>query len=208
MCCGYFIKPLPMIWKNKIIIFSIPLLFFIVVALLVILTGLFTRLVLDQVVNGQDADIKIYRLQSAEKIFVPKNDGLNMFSIFLKNANLRNKNVFVLTIFDQDVNPIRKVIINGKNIGDGEGVRFKFDPITNSANQKYTLQLSAPDTEFSQAVETKLSLEAYYKPQSKLNVIMVITRDFLSNLEDWQLLVMLVVIILGARFWATKLLNW
>lgn len=197
-----------MIWKNKLLILSIPILFFIIVASLTILTGLFTRSVLDQVVNGQEADIKIYRLQSAEKVFVPKNDGLNMFSIFLKNSNLRNKNLFVLTIFDQDINPIRKVIISGKNIGDGEGIRFKFDPIANSASQKYTLQLSAPDTEYSQAVETKLSLEAYYKPQSKLNIILVITRDFLSNIEDWRLLIMLVVIISGARFWATRLLNW
>jgi len=196
-----------MIWKNKILILFIPVLFFIIIASLVILTGLLTRSVLDQVVNGQDADIQIYLVQSAERTFVPKNDGLNMFSIYLKNTNLRNKNLFVLTIFDQD-NPIRQIIINGKNIGDGEGVRFKFDPIVNSANQKYTLRLSAPDTEFSQAIETKLSLEAYYKPLSNINTIMVIIKDFITNIKDWRFLLMLVIIIPSAYFWATKLLNW
>lgn len=196
-----------MIWKDKILILSIPVLFFIIITSLIILAGLFTRSVLDQIVNGQEADIKIYRLQSAEKIFVPKNDGLNMLSIYLKNSNLRNKNLFILTIFDQDINPIRKVIINGKNIGDGEGVRFKFDPITDSSNQKYTLQLSAPDTEIGQAIETKMSLEAYYKPQNKFNIILEIAGDFVSNMNDWRLFVMLSVIISGAYYWATKLLN-
>ena len=100
------------------------------------------------------------------------------------------------------------IIINGKNIGDGEGVRFKFDPIVNSANQKYTLRLSAPDTEFSQAIETKLSLEAYYKPLSNINTIMVIIKDFITNIKDWRFLLMLVIIIPSAYFWATKLLNW
>lgn len=103
----------------------------------------------------------------------------NYFSglaVSVKNANLQNKKDVVLSLTDKNGNEIRKSILNGAVIPDGEYMKFMFDPINNSNGVTYKYIFSSPDSNEKNAVEIYLNKDKrvafvdLYKP-SRFNLI-------------------------------------
>ena len=193
--------------KSNILIILIPFITILIIVLLVAGLTLFSRRVLDQSQDGQKNEIWIYQDHGVGFPVVPNNDGLNTIKVFIKNPYLRNKDPFEFSLLDKNENIVRKISINGSNIGDGELVRFQFDPIADSGENRYTIHLSAPITEISQSVGTTTAFEAYYRPQNKSKVFMDVTREFGYNILDWRLWIMIPLVFIGVRFWIVYILE-
>lgn len=194
-------------FKTKFLLITIPLIAITILLLFVTGTTLFSRRILDQTQDGQRNEVWIYRDHGVKFPIVPNNDGLNTIKVFIKNPYLRNKDPFEFSLLDKNENIVRKILINGSNIGDGDLVRFQFEPIIDSAGKKYIIQLLASNSEISQSVGTTASFEAYYKPQNKLKILMDVAREFGYNILDWRLWVMISLIIVGVRYWVICLIK-
>ncbi|HBC72846.1 TPA: hypothetical protein DCZ90_03485 [Candidatus Amesbacteria bacterium] len=77
---------------------------------------------------------------------VPRNNGLNTVLIFFKNPNLGNTDRLIFSLSLPGGAELRHIEISGRNIGDGETVRFQFPPVPDSAGITYLLTISTPDT--------------------------------------------------------------
>lgn len=90
----------------------------------------------------------VYNDQPVSQTITPVNNGLNTVVIYLKNARLLNTDPLLFSLSDSGGRILRDIHISGRNIGDGETVRFQFPPLPDSAGRTYTLLLQAPDTAF------------------------------------------------------------
>lgn len=100
--------------------------------------------------SGQPVSEKlapIFNAQSITQTIVPQNNGLSTILIHLKNAQLKNVDPFIFSLADAHGNVLREISINGRNIGDGEDIRFQFAPISDSAGKTYAITLRAPYTD-------------------------------------------------------------
>jgi hypothetical protein len=124
--------------------------------------------------------IPIYNSQPFIQKISAKNDGLNTINIYLKNARLLNKDPFTFSLSDNKNVEVRRIEISGKNIGDGDNVRFQFLPIPDSAGKEYVLTLQAPYTNFDgDKIEAgvssddpgQLAFESFYRPTSLTQIL-------------------------------------
>ncbi len=86
--------------------------------------------------------------------FKPDSDGLNLIYIQLKNPNFANIDPLFLSINDGN-SVLTHVAISGRNLGDGDFVKFQISPLANIANKNLTIKLESPTadkTKFIQVV--------------------------------------------------------
>ncbi len=95
---------------------------------------------------------KVYRHQSISQNLTGQKDNLSGFALSLKNPLLRNKKNINLTLIDENKTVVRRALLNGSNIQDGEYVKFIFTPISDSKGKNYTFILSAPDVDDNEAL--------------------------------------------------------
>lgn len=93
----------------------------------------------------------------------------------IKNPNFQNKKNITLTVLDDNLKFIRLATINGGAIGDGDYVKFTFEPIENSSNRKYYFVLSANEADISEA------LEVFYSNDFDLHRFFPEKLDFCTN---------------------------
>lgn len=93
-----------------------------------------------------DRLVPIYKDNSVTQTIAPTHNGLNVVVIFLKNRSIQNNDKFLFTLTNQENESMRSIQISGSNIGDGDTVRFQFEPLVDSANKKFVISLSTPDT--------------------------------------------------------------
>lgn len=117
-----------------------------------------------------DATQRIFGETIVSQSFVSQDNNLSSLGMSIKNPNLQNREDIILTLFEGGVEK-RKVVVSGKNIGDGNFVKFRFTPIDDSKDKKYTFILSAPQTS-----EDK-SLEVFYKGLPSINLNMLINNQ-------------------------------
>jgi hypothetical protein len=115
--------------------------------------------------------VQIYDEQPFSQKINIVNNGFSTLLIHLKNAQLLNVDPFTFSLFDEKGALLRKIDISGRNIGDGEMVRFQFPFIADSQGKTYIVTLAAPDTkqtghtvEAGVSAQGELAFEAYYRP--------------------------------------------
>ena len=97
---------------------------------------------------------QIYGQRKVGQTFVANKNNLEMIIVNLRNGRLRNQQpiYFYLQEANRPQN-LRKLEINGFNIGDPSLVKFQFEPIPDSAGKTYYFYLESPDSNVNDAVE-------------------------------------------------------
>jgi len=154
----------------------------------------------------------IYSGHQVTQSFTPRNNGLNIITIYLKNVSLRNRDPFLFQLSDAN-GILRTIRINGYNIGDGDNVRFQFDPVADSGNKQFTLTLSSESPKelavgvgFSEVAES-IAFQTYYFPTSRINGVISNTIEFTRSLFQPVLIIFFFTTGLFAFLFAKKLFN-
>lgn len=100
----------------------------------------------------------------------------------IKNPNFQNKKNITLTVLDDNLKFIHLATINGGAIGDGDYVKFTFEPIENSSNRKYYFVLSANEADISEALEVFYS-DDYASPRSFPEGLDFCTNEIIGKVE-------------------------
>jgi len=79
-----------------------------------------------------DVRLSVYSMRDFTQYFISQTDNLTAIGFSIRNPNLKNKSDVIFSLFDDDGNLIRKVVINGQNLEDGSFVKFVFPPIEGS----------------------------------------------------------------------------
>lgn len=179
-----------------------------------IISFLFIRRVPDLIQVQTDRLVPIYSKKPLDQSFISNFNGLNSISIYLKNRSLLNTQPLIFNLHDASGDLVREINISGRNIGDGESVRFQFEPISDSMKKKYLLHLSAPltlqndvpiEAGFSNsdtymfgssdlAYEPgDLSFQTYYRPQNRVEQLSGIIQHW-QNLLSWRFLISILIV--------------
>lgn len=154
--------------------------------------------------------LSIYGKEELSQKFISNNKNLTAIGTTIKNPNLKNKKEVILNLYDNNNNLIRRSILNGFNIGDGDFVKFVFDVIPDSVNKEYLFTLSSPTAgadeiievflmenpvdmdnpasgiiEYTFAEETfagGIPLVTFHKPENKWEIIRGVYSNWLSKL--------------------------
>lgn len=97
--------------------------------------------------------LPVYGEKQISQVFKSKEKNLVAIATSIRNPNLNNKREISLDLYDENHNLIRTSVLNGKNIEDGDFVKFIFPVITNSSNKKYTFTLSSPSAGPEETIE-------------------------------------------------------
>lgn len=173
------------------------------------LPGIFSpaiRLIPNDFQPSLDLSQKVYRDASISQTFIGESNGLSGIGVSIKNPNLINKKDISLSLY-QNENLLRRITLNGRSIGDGNFVKFIFDPIEDSKGKMYHAVFAAPDTEASEALEiflTKnptgesLSDVIFYRPDNPIFLAFNIYGNWFKKLmADLPFLVFYVTVLLG-----------
>lgn len=151
-----------------------------------------------------DGTKDVYRTFTVSQEFTSLGSGLTGIGMSIRNLNLKNKKDVVLNLFNTKGDLLRTAIINGGIIDDGSFIKFMFNPIPDSKDQKYTMVIECPTAGpeeispifyttnkpswmgkmiYAEAkVDGGVSMVMFNKPESKLNVIREIYTNWLSRL--------------------------
>ena len=148
--------------------------------------------------------LSIYGIKELSQKFTSKEANLTAIGTTVKNPNLKNKKEVTLDLYDESRNLVRKSILNGFNIGDGDFVKFIFDVVPDSTNKEYSFTLSSPTAaadeiievflmdnpasgiiEYTFAEETHLGgvpMVTFHKPENKWEVIRKVYSNWFAKL--------------------------
>lgn len=140
----------------KLIFLTTALIVFLVFILPALLS-LGLRQIPDAYQPGLEGTQKIYEDISVAQSFISPSNNLNGIGVSLKNPLLENKKDIFFEIYDKDKIMLRRIILNGKNIADGNFIKLIFDPIPGSQNKKFIFILSAPSSSKNEALEIFLT---------------------------------------------------
>ena len=100
--------------------------------------------------------LSIYGIGELSQKFISKEKNLTAIGTTVKNPNLKNKKEVILNLYDANNNLIRKSILNGFNIGDGDFVKFVFEVVPDSLDKEYSFTLSSPTAAADEIIEVFL----------------------------------------------------
>jgi hypothetical protein len=148
--------------------------------------------------------LSIYRTRGIMQQFTSQGTNLSAIGTSIRNPNLNNKKDIILTLYDDKMNVIRTSVINGRNVEDGNFIKFIFDPISDSKNTTYVFDLASPDAGPEETIEVfytqnmpnwieqytydkkaypgGLPIVLYFKPVSKIAVIKSIYSNLFTRL--------------------------
>lgn len=138
---------------------------------------------------------KIYQERILSQDFISPRNNLTGIGVSIKNPNFANKKAINISIFNDQNEVIRKVVLNGQNIADGKFVKIFFEPIDNSLNKKFSWSISSADSTIEDAVEVfltdkqpqgsmDLSYITLHRPTSPMEVLKEITSDLAYKLNQ------------------------
>lgn len=189
---------------KKLIIFTTAF-----VLTVVFLTPAFLSLLIKMVPSGEQpgyggaSTLSVFAYHDFKQYFFSDQPNLTAVATSIKNPNLKNQKDVIFTLLDESGNMIREEKISGRNIGDGDFVKFIFDPIQDSKNKKYSFILNSPDASEEEVLQvfiispTDQVLEyeyqdevhpggvpmvTYSKPASKLSIIKSVYSTWISKL--------------------------
>ncbi|MBL7036469.1 hypothetical protein ISR94_01285 [Candidatus Microgenomates bacterium] len=100
-----------------------------------------------------DIRLSIYKERDIKQEFVSREKNLTAVATSIRNPNLKNKKEIILNLYDENNTLLRTSLLSGKNIEDGDFVKFVFEPINDSADVKYNFTLSSPDSGLGETIE-------------------------------------------------------
>lgn len=163
--------------------------------------SLFVRRLPDIGQSRENTQVWVYSGHPVSQSFTPHNDGLNVVTVYLKNVTLRNQDPFKFELSDSS-GIIREINLSGYNIGDGDNVRFQFDPIPDSANRPFTFTFTSDSPSeiaigvgFSEPAGS-VAYQTYYFPSSRLQVLKHTATAFLKNLANIRFIITFVSLLL------------
>lgn len=184
---------------KAIIISLIYLISLLIILLLATFFGL--RRIPDSAQRQNNRLVPIYLNAPIIQTITPNHNGLNLVMVFLRNQSLLNTDKLIFSLSSNNNVQLRKLEISGRNIGDGENIRFQFPPLSTSENQTYLLKLEAPETRIGQnKIEAgfsnqdvyllgsspvqpgDLTFELYYRPQSPTKIIYEVAGLFIQKI--------------------------
>lgn len=139
-----------------------------------------------------EKEVWIYANHSISQTITPKNNGLDIISLYMRNVALRNQEPIAFDLYDSAGKLLRHIDINGYNVVDGSSLKFQFPALSDSAGKTYKFSLSSPSTQWYNAVgvgfaagepylggETivdgtkgDLSFQLFYAPGNRLALIL------------------------------------
>lgn len=137
-------------------------LFVLAVTIVIFLPALLSfaiKLIPGRVQPSLNSTEKIYGKYVAVEPFLATRDNLSAIGTSIKNPNLKNIDDVVISVYDQVGNLLRESIVNGRNIPDGDFIKFKFDPIKDSKNRMFNVIL------YSRSVDAASPVEIFYTDQ-------------------------------------------
>src|SRR4030042_2637218 len=148
--------------------------------------------------------LSLYRVRDVAQQFISQDPNLSAIGTSIRNPNLKNKADIILTLFDAKMQVVRTSVINGRNVEDGNFIKFVFDPIPDSENKTYIFTLASPAAGPEETIEVfaapnmpswiqqytydqkvypgGLPIVLYFKPVSKITVIKNIYSSLFSRL--------------------------
>lgn len=100
--------------------------------------------------------VSIYGEYEFRQKFVSKYKNLIAVGTSIKNPNLANKKEIIFNLYDENNTLIRSAILSGKNIEDGDFVKFIFDKVDNSIGKTFIFTISSRDAGPGEVIEVFL----------------------------------------------------
>lgn len=101
--------------------------------------------------------ISVYQSVIISQSFIAPQDNLTGIGTSIKNPNFTNKENLIVNIYDEGSILIKTVTLSGKNIADGNFVKFFFPPIYNSYGKKFTWSMYSPSSTKDNALQLFLT---------------------------------------------------
>lgn len=165
---------------------------------------------------GFDWTEKVYSHNTVTQTISSSHNNLSAIGMSIKNPFFRNKKDLFLKIY-KDGNLLRESKLNGLNIGDGDFVRFYFEPILESMGQTFSLELASAQSDERDTLEIviskstpqwskqlkvdeeekagSISMVQFSSNSKKLNASLLMFRDLMIRLSKDKLFFMLVLLI-------------
>lgn len=181
---------------------------FSILFLLFVLPGIMATLIRmipanDQPGYGSLGRVSVYGLRNFTQKFISKEKNMTAIGTTIKNPNLKNNKDIMLKLYDGNGNLVRTSVLNGFNIGDGDFVKFIFEPIPDSSQKEYSFVLSSPLAGEGQIIELFLTgktneileyiyddetrtggapIVTFHKPDSRLETVKLIYLNLFTKL--------------------------
>lgn len=176
------------------------IIFCLLILFLPALAGLGVRLVPNKFQPSLDWTQKIYGDVAVSQPLISTSDRLSGVGVSIKNPNLINQEDIIMSLYRGN-DLMRVVTINGKSIGDGNFVKFLFEPLPGSKGQIYQVVFSAPSSPIEKALEifvTKdpswekmivrnkdssvgLSMVVFYRPSGPISLLTDIYKEWFKK---------------------------
>lgn len=173
-----------------------------------------------------DRTQKIYGSLTISQSFIAKEDHLSQIGMSIKNPNYAYKKDLFFILLDAEGKKLRNLTLSGKNIPDGEFIKFKFAPVEISKNQRFTYILSAPQAGLEDALEvfltnqqvtgvdlayaddqevSSISFVSFYKSTDPFSLIFKIYSEWFNRLvSDIYFFVIYLLLILSITVYLTS----
>ncbi|QLG69553.1 MAG: hypothetical protein CH104c_0321 [Candidatus Woesebacteria bacterium] len=145
---------------------------------------------------------KLFNEQSLSQEFISPQDNLTAIGVSIRNFNLQSKGDVILEVYSRG-GLIRRSVVSGSSIKDGDIVIFTFDKIPNSRSVSYVFKLSTLEVGKEKAyevyttnepqdfagslyindmpVEKPISFLLYFAPKSRLSLVIDIYNSWFSR---------------------------
>ena len=194
--------------------------------LLVLFTVWGLRRVPDSAQYTTQKTLPLYAGQPLAQTIIPRHDGLNTVLIYLKNPALANIDPVDFELKSTSGQVLRTIPLSGRNIGDGDTVRFQFPPVSPSAGITFIIQLSAPQTlpgsvpvavGFShmdsypagQSLQTgeagDMSFQLFYFPQNKILLLGEMWANIFPKVVNFRFQVLALAVLAVVYYWTNRL---
>ncbi|MBI2600840.1 hypothetical protein HYW42_02705 [Candidatus Daviesbacteria bacterium] len=99
----------------------------------------------------------IYHGMDITQEFVSEDNNLVGIGMSIKNPYYRNRKDLIFSLFSAGKQELRRVVLNGKTIKDGEFVEIIFEPIKDAKNKDFIFKMSAPNVASQESLEVFLT---------------------------------------------------
>lgn len=158
------------------------LFYILAILIIVFLPGILSmglKLIPGKIQPSLDITRKIYGKYVVAEPFLATRNNLSAIGTSIKNPNLKNIDDVVISIFDESGNFLQESVVNGRNIPDGDFIKFKFSPIKDSKNKMYTIILSSKSKDGINPVEIFYTNQ--YPVSEKISDNLIVCEDELSG---------------------------
>lgn len=131
------------------------LLILLLIAFLPIFLGFLIKEIPEYAQPVSQSTMKVYGEIKAIQSFEASKNNLSVIGVSFKNPNLINTKNMIMEIDSEGEQ--RRAEVNGRIIGDGQFIKFKFDPIKNTEGKIVSFSLSSTESTYNDSLEVYLT---------------------------------------------------